>query len=76
MYLGQTSLNFEAYSNAGVSEEVINEKLTAAIVKAQNLYYTEKNELEKSVKENSVDTSAIEKEADDKKVVKVQKLNR
>lgn len=61
----------EAYSNAGVSEEVINEKLTAAIMKAQNLYYTEKNGVQKSVKENSVDTSAIEKEVDDKKVVKV-----
>ena len=64
----------EAYSNAGVSEEVINEKLTAAIMKAQNLYYTEKNGVQKSVKENSVDTSAIEKEVDDKKVVKVQKV--
>ncbi len=64
----------EAYSNAGISEEVINEKLTAAIMKAQNLYYTEKNEVQKSVKENSVDTLAIEKEVDDKKVVKVQKV--
>ena len=64
----------EAYSNAGISEEVINEKLTAAIMKAQNLYYTEKNEVQKSVKENSVDTLAIEKEVDDKKVVKVQKI--
>ena len=64
----------EAYSNAGVSEEVINEKLTAAIMKAQNLHYTEKNGVQKSVKDNSVDTSAIEKEADDKKVVKVKKV--
>ena len=72
----------EAYSNAGVSEDIINEKLTIAIVNAQNKFYNQKVEQQK-VEQNSVDTSIIEKEIDEKKVappqnekkdIKVQKV--
>lgn len=57
----------EAYSSAGVSEDIINEKLTIAIVKAQNKFYNQ-NVINQKVKENSVDTSSIEKEVDNKVV--------